>query len=76
MFEKLSINGWEFTSVNGADLEPGHKAKKKISVSSIDTKAEIKSVDEIQDMEFFGYTYDPETHGRITDDIHTRLIRR
>ena len=68
-FETISINGWD-VFVNGyVDLEPGKKVKKSLVCYEVDKETGIKSVDEIEEIEFYSYSMNPENYKTLTPNI-------
>lgn len=71
-FDKVCINGWEVITMDGINLDAGNKTKSKIIVYQIDEKAEIKTIDEIEDIEVF--SYDPNDYNSFVNKIAMRIV--
>lgn len=75
-FDKICINGWEIICLEMPSLDAGKKMKGTLEVYSVDEMADIKSADEIEDIEIYGYTYDSLTYGTLTDHIRMKVVMK
>lgn len=71
-FSKISINGWEVSTFDAISVDAGNKAKQTITVYEIDERAEIKSVDEIE--EIVVYSFDPNEYDTLTNNMKKMII--
>ena len=72
--DELCVNGWEVSCLEIISLDAGKKAKGEIEVDSIDEKAEVTTADEIEDIEFYGYTFDANTFNNLTENIRMKVV--
>lgn len=72
--DKIAINGWECNVMSSFSLDPGKKAMKKFGVKDIFSKVDFSSIEEIEDIEFYYHTYDPETYKTITDNLRKKVV--
>ena len=70
IIDKISINGWEINALDSMDLEAGKKAKKEFEFYEVDEKAEIKALEDIEEIEFYAHSYDPNSYATLTPDLH------
>ena len=72
--DEMYINGWKVSALEGGEIGAGKKAKIEMTFYEVDTKAEIISIEMLEDIEFRFYTYDPNTYSTLTDGIVTKLV--
>ena len=75
-FDGVVINGWEVPALDYISLEAGIKTKTTITVFEVNDKAEIKSVEEIQDLQFYSHSYDPETCNNRIERIRKTILMK
>ena len=69
-FDNISVNGWEVGG-DTQSVESGKKIKGSMTVYHLDEKAEIKSQEELEDLEFILHVVETESgsYNKIFDDI-------
>ena len=72
--DKVAINGWECTVLSMPDLDAGKKTIITVDIRDFTSKTDCSSVEDIEDIEFYCYTFDPVTYKIYTDNLRNKVI--
>lgn len=72
--KEICVNGWEIALMDSITLDAGKKTMGNFEISDIYSKVDFTSLEEIEDIEFYYYTFDAVTYYTITDNLRTKLV--
>ena len=74
LFDRIFVNGWDLGQ-DAITVYAGKKIKTALTVYEIEDKADdILSTEDIKELEFRCYTYDPETYDPLSYDTIIKAI--
>lgn len=73
MLDEFYVNGWKVSCLESGTVGAGKKAKLEMTFYDVDEMAELSTIEQLEDLEFHWYTYNPETYKTITDNIVSRI---
>ena len=72
--DKISVNGWEIENYNSIIVDAGKKAKETFKFPGIYEDTDITSLSDINEIEFYGATTNPETYMFITNGLRKTIL--
>lgn len=73
--DKVAINGWECeTTFSYIEIDPSKKAIITVEVRDFTSLTDCSSIEDIEDMEFYCYTYNPNSGWKITDNLRKKVV--